>query len=159
MTQLQLFAVPLIFALSVHEAAHAQAAFWLGDDTAVRAGRASLNPFRHVDLLGSIVLPFLSMLATSGAFALGYAKPVPVAFDRLRQRRRDTILVALAGPTSNIVMAGLWMALACLTGDALQLVHQVARAGVTVNLFVAAFNLIPIPPLDGGRIVRALFFK
>jgi Zn-dependent protease len=153
--QFLVIAVPLVLALTLHEAAHAAAALALGDDTAYRAGRAcSPNPFRHIDLVGSIALPALLFWCSSGTVILGYAKPVPVAFDRLRQRRRDTILVVLAGPASNVLQAGVWLALAALFGE-VDLLLEVARAGVWVNLMVAAFNLLPIPPLDGGRALLA----
>lgn len=154
-----IYALPVLFSITVHEAAHGYAARYLGDNTAYMLGRCTLNPIKHIDLMGTIVMPLLLYLATSGAFLFGYAKPVPVQFGRLRNPKRDMIWVALAGPASNFVQAALWAAL--LVWLVAVRVHEpffveMARAGVRVNLVMWAFNLFPLPPLDGGRILVGL---
>jgi Zn-dependent protease len=153
------YALPVLFAITLHEAAHAYAAKYFGDSTAYQLGRMSLNPIRHIDPFGTIVIPVLLYFATGGAFLFGYAKPVPIDFGRLRKPKRDMAWVALAGPAANFLMALLWMIFSILLG-----VTQVgevffarmAEAGVLVNLVMFAFNLFPIPPLDGGRILTSI---
>ena len=152
------WAIPLLTAITLHEAAHGYTAYRLGDATAYLQGRVSLNPIRHVDLLGTIIIP-LVLLATGSSFIFGYAKPVPVNFSQLQHVRRDTILVALAGPFSNLVMAFIWtllklVLLLCLPGNVFLL--KMANAGIAVNLVLFAFNLFPLPPMDGGRIMLSL---
>ena len=152
-------ALPLLFAITVHEAAHGYAARHFGDDTAYRMGRLTLNPIRHIDPVGTVLMPALMFFATSGAFAFGYAKPVPVNFDRLRKPRRDMVLVALAGPASNFLQAFLWaVLLLCLLGFGVQehFFLQMAQSGIKWNLVMWAFNLFPLPPLDGGRVLSGL---
>ena len=151
------YALPVLFAITLHEAAHAYAAKYFGDNTAYAAGRMSLNPLVHVDLLGTIVIPVALYMVTG--FAFGYAKPVPIDFARLRNPKRDMAWVALAGPGANFVMAFFWAVFATLlvffqVEEAFP--HKVAQAGVFVNLLIFAFNLFPLPPLDGGRIVTSL---
>ena len=146
-TTVTVYALPVLLAITLHEAAHGYAALHWGDNTAQRLGRISLNPLRHIDPLGTIAMPLLLYFATSGAFLFGYAKPVPVNFSRLRNPKRDMVWVALAGPASNWVQALFWAALWLLLN---------AQAGVLVNLVMFAFNLFPLPPLDGGRILVGL---
>jgi Zn-dependent protease len=151
------FALPVIFAITLHEAAHAYAAKFFGDNTAYAQGRMSLNPMNHIDPFGTIVIPVLLYLA--GGFAFGYARPVPVEWSRLRHPRRDMAWVALAGPAANFIMALLWAVLAIfLSYFQVQepFPHKVAHAGVLTNLVILALNLIPILPLDGGRVLSAL---
>src|SRR3954462_1955927 len=154
-----IYALPVLFAITVHEAAHGYVARYLGDNTAYSMGRVTLNPFKHIDPVGTILMPLLLYFATSGAFLFGYAKPVPVNFGQLRHPRRDSVWVALAGPASNFIQAILWAVLyTVLAGSGLQerFFLEMAKAGVLVNLVMCAFNLFPLPPLDGGRVVAGL---
>jgi Zn-dependent protease len=154
---LLVYAIPVIFAITLHEAAHAYIAKFCGDNTAYAAGRMSLNPMVHIDPLGTIVMPALLYLLFGVAF--GYAKPVPVDFSRLRHPRRDMAWVALAGPGANFIMALMWMIFGLLLSffQVTELFpHKVAQAGVVANLVILALNLIPIPPLDGGRILTSM---
>jgi Zn-dependent protease len=151
------YALPVIFAITLHEAAHAFAAKYFGDTTAFAAGRMSLNPLRHIDPFGTILLPILMYAFTP--FVFGYAKPVPIDFSRLRNPKKQMAWVALAGPAANFVMAFGWLLLAILlgaTGISEPYPHKVAQAGVFVNLLMFVFNLVPIPPLDGGRILTSV---
>ncbi len=154
-----IYALPVLFAITVHEAAHGYVARYLGDPTAARLGRVTLNPFKHIDLVGTILMPLILYFATSGAFLFGYAKPVPVNFGALRHPKRDMVWVALAGPASNFIQAILWV-LALVALLALDVNErffiEMARAGVLVNLVMWAFNLFPLPPLDGGRVLVGL---
>jgi len=151
------FALPVLFAITLHEAAHAYAAKRFGDLTAYAAGRMTLNPLVHIDLFGTIIIP-IALYVTTG-FVFGYAKPVPVEFGRLRNPKRDMAWVALAGPGANFVMALLWLVFGLLL-VAFQVTeefpHKVAEAGVFTNLLIFAFNLFPLPPLDGGRVVTSM---
>ncbi len=153
------YALPVIFAITLHEAAHAYAAKYFGDNTAYAAGRMSLNPLKHIDPIGTILIPLVLYFSTGGQFLFGYAKPVPIEFGRLRQPKRDMAWVALAGPAANFVMALMWMIFSVLLW-AFQVDEvfflQMAKAGILVNLLLLAFNLLPIPPLDGGRIVTSM---
>lgn len=152
-------ALPLLFAITLHEAAHGYAARHFGDNTAYMLGRISLNPLKHIDPVGTILMPALLFFATSGAFMFGYAKPVPVNFGRLRNPKRDMIWVALAGPGANLVQAIAWFVLGLLLtaiGVVEPYFHLVCQAGVMWNLVMYAFNLFPLPPLDGGRILVGL---
>ena len=153
------YALPVIFAITLHEAAHAYAARYLGDSTAYMQGRMSMNPIKHIDPFGTIVIPILLYVATSGAFLFGYAKPVPVEYGNLRKQKRDMAWVALAGPVANFVMALLWMIFAivlAVAGVDEEFFQRMAQAGVLTNLVMLAFNLFPIPPLDGGRVMTSL---
>lgn len=153
------YALPVLFAITLHEAAHGYAARHFGDNTAYMMGRVSLNPVRHIDPIGTILVPVILYFATAGAFLFGYAKPVPVNFGRLRNPKRDMIWVALAGPASNFLQAFLWgLLLVGLHAFAVNEIYfyDVARAGILVNLVMFVFNLFPLPPLDGGRILVGL---
>ena len=152
------WAIPLLFAITLHEASHAFVAKYLGDPTAFMQGRMTLNPIKHIDPLGTVIIP-VSLLMLGSPFIFGYAKPVPVNFGQLRHPRRDSALVALAGPASNLVMALLWaifkiILLVMQVQNGIFL--QMAEIGVLVNLVLFAFNLFPLPPLDGGRIMTSL---
>lgn len=154
-----IYALPVLFAITVHEAAHGYAARYFGDNTALMMGRITLNPLKHIDPIGTILMPLLLYFATSGAFLFGYAKPVPVNFGHLRNPKRDMIWVALAGPASNFFQAILWaVLLVALVGFGVdeRFFMEMARAGILVNLVMWAFNLFPLPPLDGGRILVGL---
>ena len=154
-----IYALPVLFAITIHEAAHGYVARYLGDNTAYLAGRVTLNPIKHVDLMGTVLMPLMLYFATSGAFLFGYAKPVPVNFGQLRHPKRDMVWVALTGPASNFIQAALWaIAYTALVGADLneRFFLEMCKAGVLVNLVMWAFNLFPLPPLDGGRILVGL---
>jgi Zn-dependent protease len=149
----------VIFAITVHEAAHGYVARHFGDNTAEVMGRVTLNPIKHIDPIGTILMPLMLYFATSGAFLFGYAKPVPVNFGRLRHPKRDMIWVALAGPASNFLQAILWaLVLVGLIAAGIDETFfiKMAQGGVLVNLVMWAFNLFPLPPLDGGRVLAGL---
>ncbi|MDY7538195.1 site-2 protease family protein [Undibacterium sp. RTI2.1] len=153
------YALPAIFAITLHEAAHAFAAKYFGDTTAYSQGRMTLNPMNHIDPLGTIVIPIAVYFISQGTFLFGYAKPVPVNFANLRNPKRDMAWVALAGPAANFVMAFFWMLFAIalqVFGVSEPFLKLIADAGIFTNLLIFAFNLIPIPPLDGGRILMSL---
>ena len=148
------YAIPVLFAITVHEAAHGYVARLFGDNTAFVAGRITLNPLKHIDPIGTIVVP-LVMVTLSG-FMFGWAKPVPVNFGQLRKPKRDMIWVAAAGPGVNLLMAILWLLFAkavVFLGIQEAFFLLVADAGIKVNLMLMALNLLPLPPLDGGRIL------
>jgi Zn-dependent protease len=156
------WAIPVIIAITFHEAAHGFVAHQLGDDTAWRLGRVSLNPVRHIDPFGTILLP--GMLLLLGAPVLfGYAKPVPVNFGALRRPRRDMMLVAAAGPATNIALAVIaslaFHIVGYLPGTAAEWLADNLRNALILNVMLAVFNLFPLPPLDGGRILVALLPK
>jgi len=154
-----IYALPVLFAITVHEAAHGYVARHFGDNTAWALGRVTLNPLKHIDPLGTIVMPLVLYLATSGAFLFGYAKPVPVQFGKLRNPKRDMIWVALAGPGANLIQALLWGILLYLlrgAGMTEPFFIRMCQAGVLVNVVMFVFNLFPLPPLDGGRILVGL---
>jgi Zn-dependent protease len=158
-TTVTVYALPVLLAITLHEAAHGYAALHWGDNTAQRLGRISLNPLRHIDPLGTIAMPLLLYFATSGAFLFGYAKPVPVNFSRLNNPKRDMVWVALAGPASNWVQALVWAAAWLVLNAQVEpeaFFVEMGQAGVMVNLVMFAFNLFPLPPLDGGRILVGL---
>ena len=154
-----LYALPVLLAITLHEAAHGYAALHFGDNTAYVMGRVTLNPFPHIDPVGTILMPLLLYVATSGAFLFGYAKPVPVRFGKLRNPKRDMIWVALAGPASNFFQALVWGALLIVykgMGVSEPFLVEMAQGGVLVNIVMFVFNLFPLPPLDGGRILVGL---
>ena len=154
-----IYALPVLFAITVHEAAHGYVARYFGDNTAYVAGRVTLNPVKHIDPIGTILMPLMLYFATSGAFLFGYAKPVPVNFGALRKPKQQMIWVALAGPASNFIQAILWaIAYIVLAGSGIteRFWLEMCKAGVLTNLVMWAFNLFPLPPLDGGRVVVGL---
>jgi Zn-dependent protease len=154
-----IYTLPVLFAITVHEAAHGYAARHFGDNTAYLLGRMTLNPLKHIDPIGTIAMPLLLYFATSGAFLFGYAKPVPVNFAQLRNPKRDMVWVALAGPGANLVQALLWgIALYLLQGAGITELFflKMCEGGILVNIVMFVFNLFPLPPLDGGRILVGL---
>ena len=158
--RITVFALPVLFAITLHEAAHGYVARHFGDMTAYAAGRISLNPLRHIDLMGTIIVPLLSLLAADILF--GWAKPVPVNFANLRRPKQDMLWVAAAGPLSNLAMALIWAAVYRL-GAALEPGYAAAlwlllvgACGVFVNVIFMVLNLLPLLPLDGGRILVSL---
>ena len=158
---LAIYAIPVIFAITLHEAAHGYVARLFGDPTAAEMGRITLNPVKHIDPVGTVIVPALLLLVTKGAFLFGWAKPVPVDFGRLRHPKRDMLWVAAAGPAANLFMALCWaMTLKLAVGmpeNAYSLpLAEMARAGIMVNGVLMLLNLLPLPPLDGGRIAVSL---
>ena len=152
------YALPILFAITLHEAAHAYAARYFGDLTAFSQGRMSLNPAKHIDPIGTIAIPLVLALLNS-PFLFGYAKPVPVDFSRLRHPKKDMLWVALAGPLANLVMALGWMVLFFVLDAAgldEEYFFRMAKAGIVTNLVLFAFNMFPVPPLDGGRVMTSL---
>jgi Zn-dependent protease len=152
------YALPILFAITLHEAAHAYAARHFGDNTAFMLGRMSLNPIKHIDPVGTLLIPIVLFFVGS-PFLFGYAKPVPVEFRNLRNPKRDMAWVALAGPAANLVMALLWMIGVILMSGVQEpddFFMRMAQAGILTNLVIFAFNLFPVPPLDGGRIMTSL---
>jgi len=157
MQRIVVWVLPVIFAITVHEVAHGWVAKQYGDKTASRLGRLTLNPIKHVDILGTIIIPGLLLISSAG-FIFGWAKPVPVDPRYFKNPRRDMAIVALAGPVSNLLMAFAWTLLVKIgvelkmEGISLPLILT-GMAGIQINLVLALINLIPIPPLDGSRIV------
>jgi Zn-dependent protease len=156
--KIAIYALPVIFAITAHEAAHGYAAKYFGDLTAFNAGRISLNPLRHIDPFGTLLLPALTILL--GGILFGWAKPVPVDFGKLRQPKKDMLWVAAAGPAANLVMAIFWVfvikfAMTMPESIALPLALM-GKAGVSINIVLMVLNLLPLPPLDGGRIAVSL---
>lgn len=159
-----LYAVPVVFAITLHEAAHGYVAKLFGDQTAWMLGRVTLNPLKHIDLVGTVIVPLglllLAKLAGGGGFLFGWAKPVPVNFGNLRDPKRQMLWVAAAGPGSNLAMAILWAVLFRLSADGGALASDglqfMARAGIMINVVLMVLNLLPILPLDGGRIAVSL---
>ena len=157
------YAIPVILAITLHEAAHAFVAAQLGDRTAELQGRVTLNPLSHVDLVGTLLVPALILFASKalagGGMLFGWAKPVPIVPSNLRSPRRDMGVVAAAGPGANIAMALAWALALKLTtffGDGGEFLARMSEAGIYVNFALAALNLMPVPPLDGGRILASL---
>jgi len=155
--KLAAYALPVLFAITAHEASHAYVAMLLGDKTAYREGRVSLNPQTHIDPIGTLLVPAICILA--GGFLFGWAKPVPVQVSNLRYGRKSFVWVALAGPFSNMIMGILW-ALVALAGNRglgggmfSEAMVAMGSAGISINLSLLIFNLLPIPPLDGSRVV------
>ena len=154
-----IYALPVLFAITVHEAAHGYAARHFGDNTAAMMGRITLNPVKHIDPVGTILMPLLLYFATAGNFLFGYAKPVPVRFGNLRNPKRDMNWVALAGPGANLAQAFGWMLLLYLlagAGITEPFFLKMCQGGVLVNVVMFVFNPFPLPPLDGGRILVGL---
>lgn len=159
-----IYALPVIFAITLHEAAHGYVAKHFGDMTAFQEGRVSLNPLRHIDPVGTVALPLMLLAVTKlfgGGIIFGWAKPVPVNFSNLRHPKRDMLWVAAAGPLSNLVMALFWALMIklglSLQGSSFGLpLALMGAAGVLFNIIIMVLNLVPLPPLDGGRIVVSL---
>jgi Zn-dependent protease len=154
-----IYALPVLFAITLHEAAHGYAALHFGDNTAAMLGRITLNPIKHIDPVGTLVMPLVLYFATSGAFLFGYAKPVPVRFGQLNNPKRDMVWVALAGPAANFVQAVMWSVMfyvLVVMGVEERFFFEMCQAGLLVNLVMFALNLFPLPPLDGGRILVGL---
>jgi Zn-dependent protease len=156
-----LYAIPAIFAITLHEAAHGYAARHFGDLTAYQAGRISLNPIRHIDPIGTLLVPIVVLVFSNMQFAFGWAKPVPVNFARLRNPKRDMLWVAAAGPGANLFMAIFWAlifkAVFLLPGNYFsEPALKMALGGILINLILMILNLFPLPPLDGGRIAVSL---
>jgi len=157
---ISVWTIPVLLAITLHEAAHAYAAHRLGDSTAKMMGRLSLNPIRHIDLVGTIVVPILVGIFSHFQFIFGWAKPVPINYNQLKQPRRDMALVAAAGPLSNLAMALFWASVFKIglmlkpeTSMVALFLALSGQAGILINLILAFLNLIPIPPLDGSRVV------
>ena len=159
LVEISYLALPVLSAITLHEAAHGYVARHFGDLTAYQAGRISLNPLRHIDPIGTVLVP-LMMFLTAG-FLFGWAKPVPVNFGRLRRPKQDMLWVAIAGPASNLFMAILWIMVAKLAlsssgGTTAAWFYAMSQAGITINVALMVLNLIPLPPLDGGRVAVSL---
>ncbi|MDB4040216.1 site-2 protease family protein [Methylophilaceae bacterium] len=152
------YALPIIFAITVHEAAHGYAARYFGDMTAHYLGRISLNPLKHIDPVGTIILPALTVML--GGILFGWAKPVPVNFSNLRNPKKNMMWVALAGPFSNLLMAIFWTflyaRLQLFPDSSVFFLQEMALAGIQINLILMVLNMLPIPPLDGGRVAVSL---
>ena len=152
--------LPVLLAVTLHEAAHGFVAWRLGDDTAYRQGRVTFNPLKHIDLFGTVLLPAMLLFVSGGRMMFGFAKPVPVNFNRLRKPRRDMVLVALAGPGTNLAIAlaaaFLLHAVSLLSGDFQEWVFLNLRNCIWINVLLCVFNMLPLPPLDGGRVAVGL---
>ena len=153
---LLIYIIPFLFAITLHEAAHGWVASKLGDHTARMMGRVTLDPTRHIDPIGTIAIPLVLLLSSSG-FIFGWAKPVPINFNALRNGKNGMIWVALAGPGANIVMAICWLFVMIIAIKMnITVLIEMGRVGILVNCVLAVFNLLPIPPLDGSRVISAL---
>ena len=153
---LLIYIIPLLFAITLHEAAHGWIASKLGDHTARMMGRVTLDPTKHIDPIGTIAIPLVLLISSSG-FIFGWAKPVPINFNALRNGKNGMIWVALAGPGANIVMAVCWLFLMIIAINMnIAVLIEMGRIGILVNCVLAVFNLLPIPPLDGSRVISAL---
>jgi Zn-dependent protease len=161
-TKIAIIAIPLLFAITLHEAAHGWVASKLGDQTAKMLGRVTLNPIKHIDPLGTIIIPLAMLILSNFRFMFGWAKPVPVNWANLHHPRRDMALVAIAGPFANLLMAFIWAGIAKLTlmgqpeSGLLAVIVQMGFYGILINCLLLVLNLIPVPPLDGSRVVSAV---
>ena len=153
------YALPIIFAITVHEAAHGYVAKYFGDMTAFFQNRITLNPIKHIDLVGTILIPALLFISSAG-FIFGWAKPVPVIFSNLRNPKKDMLWVALAGPAANLLMAIFWTIIFSkqhfFPQNAQNFLSVMSLAGIQINIVLMVLNLLPIPPLDGGRVAVSL---
>ena len=161
--QISIGLLPILFAITFHEAAHAWVAWYFGDSTAKMLGRLTFNPIKHIDLIGTIVVPLLTLMISQSNFVFGWAKPVPINPSQFTHPRRDLALATLAGPAANLLMALSWAVCfkvcamaATEPSNIVVFILLAARAGIMINLLLAFLNLIPIPPLDGGRIMTSL---
>lgn len=161
--QICIWALPVLFAITLHEAAHAYVAYKCGDTTAKMFGRLSLNPIRHVDPIGTVIMPILIGVFSHFTYVFGYAKPVPINWNQFRNPKRDLILVTLAGPFSNFFMAFCWAILFKIarglhpeSSMAVLFLLFTARAGIIINLVLGFLNILPIPPLDGSRVLMSI---
>lgn len=159
--RIAVWALPVIFAITVHEVAHGWAARRLGDPTAMMLGRLTLNPIKHIDPIGTLLVPAVMFMVSP--FVFGWAKPVPVTWENLKHPKRDMALVAAAGPLANLIMALLWGLLIKITlmfgaqpGEPVQFLIYMGIAGISINIILMVLNLLPIPPLDGGRVLSGL---
>lgn len=159
--QLAVWALPVLFAITVHEVAHGWVARYLGDPTAMMLGRLTLNPIKHIDPVGTVLVP--AALVLLGGVIFGWAKPVPITVENLKSPKRDMAFVAVAGPLSNLLMALLWalvMKIALLIASAAPALAMpltyMGAAGITINAILLVLNLLPVPPLDGSRVVSSL---
>ena len=153
-----IWTLPVLFAITVHEVAHGWAALKFGDRTAQMMGRLTLNPIKHIDPIGTVLIPGM-LLLTGSSFLFGYAKPVPVSTQNLRNPKTDMIWVALAGPAANLVMAFMWAAVAkvgAMMGGSMEVLFYMGVAGIQINGILMLLNLLPLPPLDGGRVLVGL---
>ncbi len=160
MYTVSIWALPVLLAVTFHEAAHGWMAWRLGDDTAYQRGRVTFNPIKHIDPFGTLLLPIMLLLASGGKMMFGFARPVPVNFRALRSPRRDMVLVALAGPVTNLILAvgaaAMFHTLPFMTGAFQKWVALNLEAAVWINVLLCVFNMLPIPPLDGGRVAVGL---
>lgn len=161
--QICIWVLPLLFAITLHEAAHGFVAYKLGDPTAKLLGRVSMNPTRHIDPIGTVAVPLLIGLMSNFAFVFGWAKPVPISERNFKNPKRDAALVAIAGPMANLLMCIMWAAIMKLSislgvdkSSATLFLFLSAKAGIFINLILMLLNLLPIPPLDGSRFVSAI---
>ena len=153
---LLIYIIPILFAITLHEAAHGWVASKFGDHTARMMGRVTLNPVKHIDPVGTILVPAALLIMSTG-FIFGWAKPVPINFNALRSPKSGMIWVALAGPGANLIMAIGWLLVLFLAIKMnIPILQRMADAGILINILLAVFNLLPIPPLDGSRVISAL---